>query len=107
MKCTPRVTPRGRKLTEKLVEPRWLALGERVTGSYLGQPFAGEVVDIAFPDYGGYGRVYMIRSDQPSNISKSAAMALPRQRLTATLTAAGQSLDHKGRPNGIVMVRPA
>ncbi len=84
----------------------WIALGERVAGTYLSTPFEGAVIDVGFPEGGGGdARVYTIKADQPINVSKFESMTIMRQRLTATLAADGTSVDRKGRPDGIMALR--
>lgn len=85
----------------------WLALGARVDGVYLGHAFSGKVVDIAFPENNFGGRAYTVEADAPINVSKSALFEMKRKRLTATLDGEGQSLDHKGKPNGIMRISAA
>ncbi|MCW5695946.1 MAG: hypothetical protein KIS96_04320 [Bauldia sp.] len=82
----------------------WLELGARVSGTYLGNPFRGTVVDIAFPGNDFGGRTYTVEADEPINVSKSALFDMKRKRLMATLGDDGRSLDHKGRPNGIMAI---
>lgn len=78
------------------------ALGDRVTGTYLGRRFAGRVVDIAFPAAGRPERTYTVETDGPIDVSAFASMTLPRRRITATLDGAGESVDTKGRRNGVM-----
>jgi hypothetical protein len=78
------------------------ALGDRVTGTYLGHAFAGKVIDIAFPAGGGPERTYTVQTDEPINVSAFESMTIFRQRITATLDEDGDSVDTKGRRNGIM-----
>lgn len=82
-------------------------LGDRVAGTYLGHPFAGKVVDIRFPEGGGSERTYTVHTDAPINVSAFESMTMFRQRITATLDQDGESIDHKGRRNGIMKLTGA
>ncbi len=82
-------------------------LGDRVTGTYLGHPFSGKVVDIGFPAGGGPERTYSVQTDEPINVSAFESMKMFRQRITATLDPEGESVDHKGRRNGVMKLAAA
>lgn len=64
-------------------------LGDRVSGRYLGQPFAGRVH--ALRRKGAFVEIE-IQADAPVNVSRSALFAAPRQRLRATIGTDGRSL---------------
>lgn len=89
----------------EMSEPAWIAYGARVKGTYLGKEFKGVVTNIGFPALPFQGRTYAIRADAPINVSAFASMTNMRQALNATLSPKGESLDTKGRPNGIMSVK--
>ena len=68
--------------------PGW-RLGDRVRGRYIGQPFQGRVHGLRRK---GSLIEIEIQADQPVNVSRSALFAAPRQRLRATIDAAGRSV---------------
>lgn len=82
---------------------QWPLTGERVCGSYLGREFAGVVLNVGF-EQASFGRRYTIKFDQPVDVSRSALMSIPRQRVTALVNATGVSVDAKGRADGIMVL---
>jgi len=80
-------------------------VGERVQGTYLRQPFTGVVKDIDF-SAAPLLRRYSIQFDQPVRVSPPPLQNL-RRRVTVALGPDGESLDPKGRPDGIASVRRA
>lgn len=84
----------------------WPESGERVSGTYLGRDFAGVVLNVGF-EQASLGRRYTIKFDQPVEVSRSALMSIPRQRVTALVNATGVSIDAKGRADGIMVLSRA
>jgi len=84
----------------------WPNTGDRVSGAYLGNPFAGEVTRVEF-DTEPLGRRYAIKFDAPINVSKSALMTIFRQHIRAVIDPEGVSIDAKGRPDGIMTLMKA
>lgn len=74
-------------LPERIAVP--VQVGQRVTGSYLGQPFVGTVVALSIlADMQHYEVV--VRFDEPVNVSRSELMGpLYRQRVRATIDVHG------------------
>lgn len=68
--------------------PPQLALGDRVSGHYLGQPFRGKVVALSGPD--GY-RAIEIQLDTPVDVVRFASFSNWRSRIRATMDSAGRS----------------
>ncbi|MEO6395385.1 MAG: glyoxalase superfamily protein [Devosia sp.] len=68
-------------------------VGERVQGTYLGQPFTGLLVGLQLL---GDMRHYEVnvQFDKPVNVSKFASMVHNRSRVRATLGVGGVSLSH-------------
>lgn len=73
-------------LPERFVTP--VQVGQRVKGSYLGNPFVGLVIGLELVP--PYYRV-TVKFDQPVNVSKFASMVHHRQRVTATIDVRGIS----------------
>jgi hypothetical protein len=84
----------------------WPNTGDRVTGDYMGQPYQGKVTGVTF-EAEPLGRRYAVRFDTPINVSKSAYMTIPRQNVRAVIDEGGVSIDHKGRPDGIMTLARA
>jgi len=74
-------------LPERVATP--VQVGQRVKGSYLGQPFVGLVIGLhLLPPH----VKVTVKFDQPVNVSKFDSMVITRQRVTATLDLRGVSL---------------
>lgn len=67
-------------------------VGQRVKGSYLGNPFTGMVVGMQMLDPQHYK--VTVQLDQPVNVSKSKLFDIYRHRVMATLDARGVSASH-------------
>jgi hypothetical protein len=78
-------------LPERIATP--VQVGQRVTGTYLGRPFAGLVVAMKLLGDMQHYEV-TVRFDQPVNVSRFASMVHNRQRVTATVGLDGVSLAH-------------
>ena len=65
-----------------------LALGDRVRGRFLGQPFTGRVVGLSGPD--GHRKIEL-HFDYPVDVVRSDLFSNLRQRVRATLDATGRS----------------
>lgn len=85
---------------------QWPNTGDRVCGDYLGRPFEGRVTGVGFEPE-PLGRRYAIRFDAPVNVSRSALMDVLRQNVRAVIDPTGVSIDAKGRPDGIMVLRSA
>lgn len=68
--------------------PPALALGDRVTGTYLGQDYSGRIVGLSGP--AGY-RVVSIALDQPVDTVRFGSFSNWRSRIRATVNAEGVS----------------
>jgi hypothetical protein len=76
-------------LPERIAVP--VQAGERVAGTYLGQPFAGLVLGVRIKGGGGPFEV-IVRFDQPVNVSRSVLLGpIHRSRVTATVDPRGVS----------------
>jgi hypothetical protein len=84
----------------------WPETGERVRGTYLGRDFEGVVLSVGF-EQASLGRRYTIKFDAPVEVSRSALMSIPRQRVSALVNDAGASIDGKGRQDGIMTLARA
>ncbi|RGP35532.1 glyoxalase superfamily protein [Pseudotabrizicola alkalilacus] len=71
--------------------PPELALGDRVRGRYLGQPFAGKVVGLSGP--AGHRQVE-IRFDAPVDVVKFESFSNLRHQVRATIDENGRSHRH-------------
>ncbi len=78
-------------LPERVAVP--VQVGQRVKGTYLGQPFAGLVVAMAILADMQHYKV-TVKFDKPVNVSKFASMVHERQRVTATVALNGISPAH-------------
>ena len=68
--------------------PPDLALGDRVRGRYLGQPFTGRVLGLSGP---ASHRQIEIRFDHPVDVVRFASFSNLRQRIRATVDETGTS----------------
>lgn len=73
--------------------PSPLQVGQRVAGTYLGQPFAGMVLGMQLLADMRHFEV-TVKFDKPVNVSKSQLMVIPRQRVRATIGLDGTSIAH-------------
>jgi hypothetical protein len=78
-------------LPERFATPA--QVGERVRGTYLGQPFTGLVIGLQVLGDMRHFAV-TVKFDKPVNVSKSALMVHNRIRVTATLDVHGVSASH-------------
>lgn len=78
-------------LPERVAVPA--QVGQRVTGTYLGQPFAGMVVGVKLLGNMQHYEV-TVRFDEPVDVVKSKLFSAFRQRVTSTVDLRGTSLAH-------------
>lgn len=72
--------------------PPILQIGQRITGLYLGKPFAGKIISIS--DIGHGARFQLsVRFDAPVNISKFDSMTITRVQVNATVGRDGQTAE--------------
>ncbi|WP_158965753.1 glyoxalase superfamily protein [Chachezhania sediminis] len=71
-------------------EPEPLTMDQRVTGQYLGQPFAGRIVAL---EGAGQGYALTVRFDEPVDVVRSPAFQNLRRQVRATVDAWGRSAD--------------
>jgi len=83
------------RLSQRNAPPE-LALGDRVTGRYLGQAYSGEIVALSGP--AGYRNVE-IALDQPIDTVRFASFSNWRSRIRGTLGQDGRS--HRRTSDGI------
>lgn len=84
-------------------ERRGFEVNDRVRGVYLRQPFAGRVKDIDF-DSGLPGvRRYLIVFDAPVDVARPP-LSNRRTRANLLLGPDGESVDAKGRKDGLAKV---
>ena len=76
-------------LPERVAIP--LQVGQRASGTYLGQPFAGIVLGMQLLADMQHCEV-TVKFDKPVNVSKFDSMVIPRQRVRATVDANGVSM---------------
>lgn len=76
--------------------PPDLALGDRVKGRYLGQPFAGKVVGLSGP---ASHRHIEIRLDAPVDVVRFESFSNLRQQIRATIDETGHS--HRRASDGV------
>ncbi|MDK3019899.1 glyoxalase superfamily protein [Pseudodonghicola flavimaris] len=83
---------------------RPLAVGDRVVGRYLGQPFAGIVHGLSGGTHGGPRRI-TLQFDDPVDVVTFDSFSSFRRRVTATIDETGQSPQKtsNGVPQLIVM----
>jgi len=70
--------------------PPAFSLGQRVRGTYLGQPFTGEIVALASRDAGAFTEL-SVHFDAPVNVVRFAGFSNFRRRITATIARDGRS----------------
>ena len=76
---------------DRIVTPA--QVGQRVKGSYLGNPFTGMLIGMQMlPDMQHYKVTVVF--DQPVNVSKSKLFDIVRNRVTATVDSHGVSATH-------------
>lgn len=76
--------------------PPELALGDRITGRYLGQPIAGTVVALSGP---ASHRTIELHLDQPVDVVVFEGFSNWRQRIRATIDETGRS--HRCTSDGV------
>ncbi|MGE4325779.1 MAG: glyoxalase superfamily protein [Pseudodonghicola sp.] len=69
---------------------RPLAVGDRVTGRYLGQPFTGRVHGLSHSPYSPHMRI-TLHFDTPVDVVRFDSFSAFRQRVTATIDENGHS----------------
>ena len=79
-----------RALAARPGNARPLAVGDRVTGSYLGQPFTGYVHGLSHSPYAPHTRI-TLHFDEPVDVVKFDSFSAFRQRVTSTIDADGCS----------------
>ena len=79
-----------------------LYIGERVSGTYLGQPFVGEVIGIVRSQTPGRNRV-TFHFDQPVDVVSFASFSNFRQRVSCTLDEDFKTVEKTG--NGLPQMR--
>ncbi len=78
-------------LPNRVVVP--FQVGQRVSGSYLGRPFAGMLLGVQLmPDMRHFE--VTVKFDRPVNVSRFDSMIIPRQRVRATIGLDGTSAAH-------------
>jgi hypothetical protein len=78
-------------LPDRIVTPA--QVGNRVKGTYLGQPFTGLLIGLQMlPDMRHYE--VTVQFDKPVNVSKFSSMIHNRSRVRATIGADGISMSH-------------
>lgn len=76
--------------------PPELALGDRVRGQYLGQPFNGKIIGLSGP---ASHRQIEIRFDQPVDVVRFESFSNLRQQIRATVNESGRS--HRRTSDGV------
>lgn len=79
-----------RALAARPGNARPLAVGDRVTGSYLGQAFTGYVHGLSHSAYSPHMRI-TLHFDEPVDVVKFDSFSSFRQRVTATIDETGES----------------
>ena len=82
---------------------RPLAVGDRVAGEYLGQPFTGYVHGLVHPDQSDNSRV-TLQFDEPVDVVRFDSFSSFRQRVSGIVNREGRSLTRTsdGRPHLVV-----
>lgn len=77
-----------------------VAIGQTVTGSYLGQPVIGEVIAVSAWQSGGRWRV-TLQLDEPVDVVTFDSFSAYRSRINATIDAEGKTAEKtsNGRPH--------
>lgn len=83
-----------------------MGTGDRVEGTYLGNEFAGTVTEVEFVEQAGVRRM-RVKFDQPIDVVRGSWGSNFRRQVWARVTNDGVSVDNKGRPDGIMTIRPA
>ena len=81
----------------------WPKIGDKVQGSYLGNPFSGQIIKQNICELPN-ARTYAVRFDEPVDVVKSEHFSSLRQQVNMTLNKDGHSIDHKGRPDQIAEI---
>lgn len=80
-------------LPERVATP--VQVGQRVKGTYLGNPFAGMVLGVQLLSNMQHYKV-TVKFDHPVDVVKSELFSAMRQRVTATVDVYGTSLARTG-----------
>jgi hypothetical protein len=80
------------------------AVGERVHGTYLRQPFTGTIKDVGFETGLADVRSYHLVFDAPVEVARPP-LSNKRSNVRLLLDADGESVDRKGRKDGLASVR--
>lgn len=83
---------------------RHFAIGERVRGTYLRQPFAGIIKDVGFDTGVPDARSYHVVFDSPVEVARPP-LSNKRTNVRLLLDADGQSVDRKGQKDGIASMQ--
>ncbi|MDB5664550.1 glyoxalase superfamily protein [Cypionkella sp.] len=79
--------------------PTALALGDRVQGRYLGQPFLGQIIALSGP---ASHRHIEIRFDQPVDVVRFESFSNLRRQIRATINEDG--LSHRHTSDGMAQL---
>ena len=92
-----------RALASRSGNNRPLAVGDRVAGQYLGQPFTGYVHGLVHPDQSDYSRI-TLHFDEPVDVVTFESFSAFRQRVSGVINREGRSLTRTsdGRPHLVV-----
>ncbi|MHA6263006.1 glyoxalase superfamily protein [Arenibacterium sp. CAU 1754] len=92
-----------RALASRPGNNRPLAVGDRVTGHYLGQPFTGYVHGLSHGEHGDHSRI-TLHFDDPVDVVTFDSFSSFRQRVSATIGPDGRSprKTSNGEPQIIV-----
>ena len=91
-------------LPNRVVVP--FQVGQRVTGTYLGRPFAGMLLGVQLmPDMRHFE--VTVKFDKPVDVSRFDSMVIPRQRVRATVGIDGTSAAHTSDGEPHMRVRRA
>ncbi len=69
-----------------------VALGQTVTGAYLGQPIIGEVISVSAYETGGRWRV-TLKLDEAVDVVTFDSFSAYRSRITATIGSDGKTVE--------------
>lgn len=84
---------------------RPLAVGDRVAGSYLGQPFTGYVYGLSHAPNAPYTRI-TLQFDEPVDVVRFDSFSSFRQRVSATIGNDGQSVQKTSDGVAQMIVHP-
>ena len=69
-----------------------LAVGETISGHYLGHPVTGKIISLASLNNGSHFRL-ALHLDTPVNVIKFEGIKALRRRINATITKAGKTIE--------------